>query len=81
MSTILIIILILLLIGALPTWPYSNGWGYYQTDRADRGHFALNGSSVVLEQGPQPPDQFVVLPTVSAWVYRISCIEHFRGLA
>jgi hypothetical protein len=27
--TILIIILILLLIGALPTWPYSGGWGYY----------------------------------------------------
>jgi hypothetical protein len=27
--TILIIILILLLIGALPTWPYSAGWGYY----------------------------------------------------
>jgi len=26
MSTILIIILILLLIGALPTWPYSGGW-------------------------------------------------------
>jgi Protein of unknown function (DUF3309) len=29
MYTILIIILILLLIGALPTWPYSSGWGYY----------------------------------------------------
>jgi uncharacterized protein DUF3309 len=29
MSTILIIILILLLVGALPTWPYSGGWGYY----------------------------------------------------
>ena len=29
LSTILIIILILLLIGALPTWPYSTGWGYY----------------------------------------------------
>ena len=28
-STILIILLILLLIGALPTWPYSSGWGYY----------------------------------------------------
>jgi hypothetical protein len=28
-STILIVILILLLIGALPTWPYSSGWGYY----------------------------------------------------
>ena len=29
LSTILIIILILLLLGALPTWPYSSGWGYY----------------------------------------------------
>jgi hypothetical protein len=29
MGTILIIILILLLVGALPTWPYSSGWGYY----------------------------------------------------
>jgi Protein of unknown function (DUF3309) len=29
MGTILLIILILLLIGALPTWPYSTGWGYY----------------------------------------------------
>jgi hypothetical protein len=28
-STILLIILVLLLIGALPTWPYSGGWGYY----------------------------------------------------
>jgi hypothetical protein len=27
--TILLIILILLLVGALPTWPYSSGWGYY----------------------------------------------------
>ena len=29
MGTILIIILILLLIGALPSWPHSSGWGYY----------------------------------------------------
>ena len=29
MRTILIIILIILLLGALPTWPYSTGWGYY----------------------------------------------------
>jgi Protein of unknown function (DUF3309) len=29
LSSILIIILVLLLIGALPTWPYSSGWGYY----------------------------------------------------
>jgi Protein of unknown function (DUF3309) len=29
LGTILIILLILLLVGALPTWPYSTGWGYY----------------------------------------------------
>lgn len=28
-GTILIIVLILILVGALPTWPYSSGWGYY----------------------------------------------------
>lgn len=28
-NTLLLIILILLLIGALPLWPYSSGWGYY----------------------------------------------------
>jgi Protein of unknown function (DUF3309) len=28
-GTILLIILVLLLIGALPTWHYSNSWGYY----------------------------------------------------
>jgi hypothetical protein len=27
--TILVIILVLLLLGALPSWPYSGGWGYY----------------------------------------------------
>jgi hypothetical protein len=27
--TLLLILLILLLIGSLPTWPYSHGWGYY----------------------------------------------------
>lgn len=27
--TVLLVILILLLLGALPTWPYSAGWGYY----------------------------------------------------
>ena len=29
MSTILLIVLVLLVVGALPTWPYSTGWGYY----------------------------------------------------
>jgi hypothetical protein len=29
MGTILIIIVVLILIGALPTWPHSRSWGYY----------------------------------------------------
>ncbi|RPH85458.1 MAG: DUF3309 domain-containing protein, partial [Candidatus Rokuibacteriota bacterium] len=29
MSTILLVILILLLLGALPLWPYSSSWGYF----------------------------------------------------
>jgi hypothetical protein len=27
--TILLIVLVLILVGALPSWPYSRGWGYY----------------------------------------------------
>jgi hypothetical protein len=29
LGTILLIILVLILLGTLPTWPYSSGWGYY----------------------------------------------------
>lgn len=29
MYVILLVVLVLLLVGALPAWPYSNGWGYY----------------------------------------------------
>jgi len=29
LSTVLLVVLILILLGALPTWPYSQGWGYY----------------------------------------------------
>ena len=29
MSLILLVILLILLIGAIPAWPYSRGWGYY----------------------------------------------------
>jgi len=28
MGTILLIVLVLLLVGAMPAWPYSSGWGY-----------------------------------------------------
>lgn len=29
LTTILLIVLILILLGVVPTWPYSRGWGYY----------------------------------------------------
>ncbi len=29
MGTVVLVVLVLLLIGALPTWPYSSGWGFY----------------------------------------------------
>jgi len=29
MSLIVLILVIILLVGALPSWPYSSGWGYY----------------------------------------------------
>ena len=29
MRIVLLVILLLLILGALPTWPYSSGWGYY----------------------------------------------------
>ena len=29
MRLILLVIVVILLVGALPTWPYSSGWGYY----------------------------------------------------
>lgn len=34
LGTILLILLILILLGALPTWPYSRGWGYYPSGGA-----------------------------------------------
>jgi hypothetical protein len=34
MSMILLVILVLILIGVLPTWPYSSGWGYYPSGGA-----------------------------------------------
>jgi hypothetical protein len=29
LGTLLLIVLVILLLGALPSWPYSRGWGYY----------------------------------------------------
>ena len=30
-GTIVLLVLLVLLVGSLPTWPYSRGWGYYPT--------------------------------------------------
>jgi hypothetical protein len=29
LRTVLLVVLVLILLGSLPTWPYSSGWGYY----------------------------------------------------
>ena len=34
LGTILLIVLILLLLGAIPAWPYSRGWGYFPSGGA-----------------------------------------------
>ena len=34
MSLILLIVLVLIVVGALPAWPYSSGWGYYPSGGA-----------------------------------------------
>ncbi|MGH7421954.1 MAG: DUF3309 family protein [Candidatus Rokuibacteriota bacterium] len=34
MSLILVVLLVLILVAALPTWPYSSGWGYYPSGGA-----------------------------------------------
>lgn len=48
LGTILLIIVVLLLIGAIPTWPHSRGWGYGRQRRcgagvADRDHPVADG--------------------------------------
>ena len=35
MSLIVLILLIVILVGALPSWPYSSGWGYYPSGESD----------------------------------------------
>jgi hypothetical protein len=34
LGAVLVVILVLLLLGALPTWPYSGGWGYWPSGGA-----------------------------------------------
>ena len=54
LGTILLVIVILMLLGALPTWPHSRQWGYYSERRAwpgpgDSDHPAALGSDLIAE--------------------------------
>jgi hypothetical protein len=51
MRLILLLILLLLVIGALPTWPYSTGWGYYPSWAGRRSVDCLVGSPASLATG------------------------------
>lgn len=57
-GTSLLIILILLLIGALPGWPYRSGWGYRPTDRPPRycaDHPVADGTDLGGEASDRAP--------------------------
>ena len=49
MGLILIILLILIVVGALPTWPYSSGWGYYPSGGAGLVLLIHTGSSYTMK--------------------------------
>ena len=55
MRLILLLILLLLVIGALPTWPYSTGWGYYPEWAGRRSTDCLADNSFSLATGEKTP--------------------------
>ena len=52
LGTILLIILILLLLGALPTWPYSRQWGFYPSGITGVALLVLLGLMLIGRLGP-----------------------------
>ena len=50
--TIVLIALTLVLVGALPTWPYSRGWGYYPSGITGIALLVLLGLLLVGRLGP-----------------------------
>ena len=75
MSTILLILLVLLVVGALPTWPYSNGWGYYPS-----GGLGLVVVIVLIldcsvgSSGSAPKSQYVYCRLIATEVISISAV-------
>jgi hypothetical protein len=64
MRLILLLILLLLVIGALPTWPYSTGWGYYPEWAGSRSADCLAGNSVSLATGETEQIGWRANPTI-----------------
>jgi len=53
MNLLLLVILLILVLGALPTWPYSQGWGYYPS--GGLGLLLLILIIAALVRGPASP--------------------------
>jgi hypothetical protein len=49
-ALLLIILVVLLLVGSFPIWPYSAGWDYYPTGARARGHHRTDWLSVALRR-------------------------------
>ena len=71
MSTVLVVVLILLVIGALPTWPYSANWGYYPSGglglvvtRGDAEPYS-EPNAARLTVGPIPPPHAAIMGAMS----------------
>ena len=52
LGTLLLIVLVILLLGALPSWPYSRGWGYYPSGITGIALLVLLGLLLVGRLGP-----------------------------
>ena len=65
LGTILLIILILILLGALPTWPYSAGWGYYPCPCRKLKHERIDGEAR-LRSVPKSGDRLPALAVARA---------------
>ena len=74
LQTVLLVLLIILLLGALPTWPYSAGWGYYPSGRIGFGRDRTLDFCSSPDAGP-----FSKAPT-SSEVSAITCLGGLRYL-
>ena len=85
--TILLVLLILMLLGALPTWPHSRNWGYLSERRAwigftDPAHRAAHGIPLLIVQcreGGLAMSRFVWMVRLAGLLAAIGCEQKSRG--